>query len=196
MSPATVLVHPTATRLNAADAELVDRVRAGDDGAFALIVRRYEAALTGYARQVLGGAHHDAEECVQDAFVRALGFLRSRTDREIALKPWLHTIVRNACVDRLRSRATRPTTDLDALEGVLPDRAGDPLEALDRRERLGVVVRGLGALPERQRAALVMHELEGRSHEELGAALGVSVGASKALVCRARQGMAHLREAA
>jgi DNA-directed RNA polymerase specialized sigma24 family protein len=61
---------------------------------------------------------------------------------------------------------------------------------------LGVVVRGLGALPERQRAALVMHELEGRSHEELGAALGVSVGASNALVCRARQGMAHLREAA
>lgn len=190
---ATVLVHPTATRLNAPDEELVDRVRAGDDGAFALIVRRHEAPLTGYARQVLGGAHHDAEECVQDAFVRALGFLRSRTDRDIALRPWLYTIVRNACVDRLRSRAARPTTDLDA---ALPDHAGDPLEALDRRERLGVVVRGLGALPERQRAALVMHELEGRSHEELGRTLGVSVGASKALVCRARQGMAHLRPVA
>ncbi|MCW3039156.1 MAG: sigma-70 family polymerase sigma factor [Solirubrobacterales bacterium] len=190
----TVLLHPAA-RTPHADDVLVARVRAGDDAAFAALVQRHEAALVAYARQVLGGAHHDAEECVQDAFVRALGFLRARTDREIALKPWLYTVVRNACVDRLRSRAARPTVALESLEGVLTDRTGDPHEALGRREQLRVLVGGLHELPPRQRAALVMHELEGRPHEELAGALGVSIGASKALVCRARQGMAHLRPA-
>jgi RNA polymerase sigma-70 factor (ECF subfamily) len=177
----TVLIHPANS--DRADALLVAGVRAGDDAAFTVLVQRHQAPLVAYARQVLGGAHHDAEECVQDGFVRALRFLRARTDRDIAFKPWLYAIVRNACVDRLRGRAARPAP-----------RADPPPEALGGRERLRVVVGGLQALPARQRAALVMHELEGRPHEELAGALGVSVGASKALVCRARQGMAHLRE--
>lgn len=191
----TVLLHPTA-RTTHADDLLVARVRTGDDAAFTQLVRRHEQALIAYARQVLGGGHHDAEECVQDAFVRALSFLRTRTDREISFKPWLYTIVRNACLDRLRGRAARPTVALESLEGVLTDGAGDPHEALGRREQLRVVIGGLQELPERQRAALVMHELEGRPHEELAGSLGVSVGASKALVCRARQGLAHLRPVA
>ncbi|WP_354697800.1 ECF RNA polymerase sigma-E factor [Paraconexibacter sp. AEG42_29] len=191
----TVLLHPAA-RTTDADAALVARVRNGDDQAFTTLVLRHEQALIAYARTVLGGAHHDAEECVQDAFVRALTFLRRQTDRDIALKPWLYTIVRNACLDRLRSGAARPTVALEALEGVLTDSAGDPHAALGRREQLRVIVGGLQELPARQRAALVMHELEGRPHEELAGSLGVSVGASKALVCRARQGMAHLRPAA
>jgi RNA polymerase sigma-70 factor (ECF subfamily) len=79
---------------------------------------------------------------------------------------------------------------------VLRDRGDDPHARLARREQLKVLVGGLQGLPERQRAALVMHELEGRSHEEMAAGLGVSVGASKALVSRARSGLAHLREVA
>jgi RNA polymerase sigma-70 factor (ECF subfamily) len=191
----TLLLHPTV-RTAQSDAALVARVRTGDDHAVATLVQRHEAALVAYARQVLGGAHHDAEECVQDAFVRAVTFLRTRTDRDIVLKPWLYTIVRNACLDRLRSLSTRPTVALEALEGVLTDGANDPHAALGRREQLRVIVGGLQELPARQRAALVMHELEGRPHEELASSLGVSVGASKALVCRARQGMAHLRPVA
>lgn len=190
----SVPVHPTV-RAGRSDALLVARVRAGDDDAFTLLVQRHEAALVAYARQVLGGAHHDAEECVQDAFVRALTFLRARSNREIAFRPWLYTIVRNACLDRLRGRTARPTVALDALDGVLAGGTEDPHEALRRRERLRVVVGGLKALPTRQRTALVMHELEGRPHEELAGTLGVSVGATKALVCRARQGLSHLREA-
>lgn len=176
------------------DAALVGHVRAGSTRAFERIVAKYEAPLTAYARQILGGSHHDAEEAVQDAFVKALGALRRHHDREIALKPWLYAITRNACLDRLR-RPVR-TVDIEPLQGVLQDRAGDPTAAVERRERLAVVVGGLNELPPRQRDALVMHELEGRSHEELAKRLGVSVGASKALVCRARQGVAHLREAA
>lgn len=177
------------------DDELVRAVRAGSTRAFERVVARYEAPLTAYARQILGGSHHDAEEVVQDAFVKALHALRRDPSREIVLKPWLYAITRNACVDRLR-RNGRATVDIEPLEAVLHDASADPTAAVERRERLQVLVGGLNELPTRQRDALVMHELEGRTHEEMAARLGVSVGASKALVCRARQGVAHLRDAA
>lgn len=165
------------------DDQLTRRVRAGDDAAFAEIVRRYEAPLTGYARGVLGGAHHDAQECVQDAFLRALRGLRS-SDRDMALRPWLHTIVRNRCLDQLRK--PHRTTDLEAHEPVLAAAHADPASQLRRREDLDALVGALGDLPSRQRRALVLHELDDRSHSQIGRALGVSRGASKALVHRAR----------
>lgn len=183
-----VLPHPTA------DTALVAALRSGCPEAAELLVARYQAPLTAYARGILAGDHHDAEEVVQDAFVKALGALARDEDREIALKPWLYAITRNACLDRLRR--VRRTVDIEPLESVLCDRAADPVAAVERRERLRVLVGDLHALPERQRAALVMHELEGRSHQDMAGRLGVSVGATKALVCRARQGMAQLRDAA
>jgi RNA polymerase sigma-70 factor (ECF subfamily) len=173
---------------SASDEALVAAVRAGSDAAFAAIVRRYEAPLTAYARQVLGGQHHDAEECVQDAFVRALRSLRGG-DADIALKPWLHAIVRNRCLDQLRK--PHRTTDLEPHELFLRDPGPGPVSTIARRAELEEVVGGLEALPERQRRALVMHELEDRSHSQIGRVLGVSTGASKALVCRARQGVAQ-----
>ena len=173
---------------SASDEALVAAVRTGSDVAFTAIVRRYEPQLIAYARQVLGGRHHDAEECVQDAFVRALRAMRNG-ENEIALRAWLHTIVRNRCFDQLR-RADR-TTDLEPHQAVLRDGGPGPVSTIGRREDFARVLGGLEALPERQRQALVMHELEDRSHSQIGRALGVSAGASKALVCRARQGVAH-----
>jgi RNA polymerase sigma-70 factor, ECF subfamily len=172
---------------SASDEALVTATRAGSDAAFTAIVQRYEAPLTAYARQVLGGHHHDAEECVQDAFVRALSSLR-RNDAEIALRPWLHAIVRNRCLDQLRK--PQRTTDLEPMQAVLADHGPGPVSMIAHRQKLDAVVGGMGSLPERQRRALVMHELEDRSHSQIGRVLGVSAGASKALVCRARQGVA------
>jgi RNA polymerase sigma-70 factor (ECF subfamily) len=188
----TVLTHPTAFRTRT-DAELVHQLRAGRPDAFEAVVDRYAAALTAYARGLLHGAHHDAEEVVQDALLKALHALR-RDEREVALKPWLYAIARNACLDRLRKPVR--TTDLAPLEPLLFDAGADPHAAVVRREELAALVGSLRALPRRQRVALVGHELEGRSHEQLAAQLRVSVGASKALVCRARQGVAQLRDAA
>jgi RNA polymerase sigma-70 factor (ECF subfamily) len=189
----TVLSHPTATRTRRDD-ELVQLVRSGHDAAFDEIVARYQRPLTSFARQLLSGAHHDAEEAVQDVFVKALVALRKHPERDMVLKPWLYAIARNACLDRLRKPVR--TVELAPLEPVLRDRTADPHAAAARREELRVLVGDLQELPARQRAALVMHELEGRSHEDMARRLEVSVGASKALVCRARQGMAHLRAAA
>lgn len=188
----TVHLHPTALP-SRSDEELVALVRAGHPHAFEAIVDRHQARLLGFARRLLGGAHHDAEEVVQDAFVRALHALHAGGN-EILLGPWLHAIVRNRALDVLR-RPVR-TTALEPLTAVLAARGGDPADALAAREELRAVVGGLRALPERQRTALVMHELGGASHEAIGRRLGVTAGGSKALVHRARAGMAGLRAAA
>jgi RNA polymerase sigma-70 factor (ECF subfamily) len=188
----TLLLHPTAYRA-ATDEQLVDLVRGGDDRAFDAIHDRYVQRLTGYARQMLGGAHHDAEEVVQDAFVRALGALRA-DDRDMALKPWLYTIVRNRALDALR-RPVR-TTDLELHAPVLHDASADPHERVVRADELRDLVSELKRLPERQRTALVMHELGGVSHEGIARRLHVSTGGSKALVCRARAGLGRARAAA
>ena len=181
----TILLHPTAYRA-ASDEQLVDLVRAGDDRAFDAIHARYEQRLLGYARQMLGGAHHDAEEVVQDAFVRALAALRA-DEREMALKAWLYTIVRNRALDVLR-RPVR-TTDLELHAPMLRDCTADPHDRVTRSEDLHNLVGELKRLPERQRTALVMHELGGHSHEAIGRRLNVSTGGSKALVSRARSGL-------
>ncbi|MDX6726334.1 MAG: hypothetical protein QOK49_1139 [Baekduia sp.] len=186
LTPRSNARAPRAGR--ASDEALVAAIRSGSDAAFTAIVQRYEPQLIAYARQVLGGRHHDAEECVQDAFVRALRSMRAG-DAEIALRPWLHAIVRNRCLDQLRKPDR--TTDLDPHEGVLADLGPGPVSTIARRQRLDEVVGGVEALPERQRRALIMHELEDRSHSHIGRVLGVSAGASKALVCRARQGVAQ-----
>jgi RNA polymerase sigma-70 factor, ECF subfamily len=206
----TLLLHPTALAgadgrhlvtgggprslcSDATDEQLVSLVRAGDDRAFDAIHDRYVQRLTGYARQVLGGSHHDAEEVVQDAFVRALGALRA-DDRDMALKPWLYTIVRNRALDALR-RPVR-TTDLELHAPVLHDASADPHERVVRADELRDLVSELKRLPERQRTALVMHELGGVSHEGIARRLHVSTGGSKALVCRARSGLGRARAAA
>lgn len=188
----TVLEHPTARRTRT-DAELVEQVRAGRTDAFDEVVARYQAPLTAFARGLLHGAHHDAEEVVQDALLKALAAL-GRDRRPIALRAWLHVITRNACLDRLRKPVR--TAALSDYELVLGDPGGDPLARVVQREELAGLVGNLRRLPDRQRAALVGHELEGRTHEQLARELHVTVGATKALVCRARQGMAGLRDAA
>jgi len=188
----TLLLHPTAYR-TASDEQLVDLVRAGDDRAFDAIHDRYEARLHAYARQLLGGAHHDAEEVVQDAFVRALRALRS-DEREMALKAWLYTIVRNRALDVLR-RPVR-TTDIEPHAPMLCDAGADPCERFVRAEELDAMIAGLKGLPERQRTALVLHEMGGASHHTIARRLDVTTGGSKALVSRARAGLAKARAAA
>jgi RNA polymerase sigma-70 factor (ECF subfamily) len=187
-----ILLHPTAYRA-ATDEQLVALVRGGDDRAFDAIHERYARRLLAHARQLMGGAHHDAEEVVQDAFVRALHALRADA-REMALKAWLYTIVRNRALDVLR-RPLR-TTDLEPHVATLRDAGGDPHERATGAEELRALIGDLQRLPERQRTALVLHALGDASHEAIGRRLHVSAGGSKALVCRARATLERTRAAA
>jgi len=164
------------------DRRLVDLVRDGYDAAFEEIVRRYRKQLDRFAAAIVGGR---SEDVTQDAFSKALPALRG-SSAEIELRPWLYRIVRNTALNDLRDHAPAA----EEIPETLPGGRSTAAEAEAREEMRDLMTR-LQALPEPQRAALVMRELEGLSHEEIAAALGVSGGAARQAIYRAR---AALRE--
>ena len=167
------------------DERLVGRVRAGDDDAYAVLVRRHRAALVGFAARLLGDAAADAEDVVQDALFRALPALRA-SDRAMVVRPWLHMIVRNRAFDQLRTPAARHRYDTGERMALAAQPHGDPAERAVAREELDEVVAEIRRLPPRQRLALVGRELSGDSHAEIAARLGTTVPATKSLILRAR----------
>jgi RNA polymerase sigma factor (sigma-70 family) len=162
------------------DRRLVSLVRDGYEHAFEEIVRRYGGALTRYAAAIVGNR---AEDVTQDAFSKALLAMR-RDGREIELRPWLFRIVRNTALNELRDRPPSAETLAEAIAG-----GANPDEELERREELADLMRRLRALPDAQRAAIVMRELEGLSHEEIAAALGLSGGGARQAIFRARRAL-------
>jgi RNA polymerase sigma factor (sigma-70 family) len=159
------------------DRRLVDLVRDGYDAAFEEIVHRYRRPLDRFAAAIVGGR---SEDVTQDAFSKALLALRG-TEAEVELRPWLYRIVRNTALNDLRDRAPEAAE----LSEELPGGRSVAAEA-EAREELTELMERLRALPEPQRAALVMRELEGLSHEEIAVALGVSGGAARQAIYRAR----------
>jgi len=162
------------------DRRLITLVREGYETAFEEIVRRYGRPLTRYAASIVGGR---SEDVTQDAFSKALLALR-RDDAEIELRPWLFRIVRNTALNDLRDSPPSPEALAEAIAG-----GADPAEELERREELADLMTRLQALPQPQRAAIVMRELEGLGHEEIAAALGLTGGGARQAIYRARQAL-------
>ena len=162
------------------DRRLVTLVREGYENAFEEIVRRYGKPLTRYAAAIVGGR---AEDVTQDAFSKALLALR-RDGAEIELRPWLFRIVRNTALNDLRDSPPSAEALAEVIAG-----GASPAEELERREELADLMRRLQSLPEAQRAAIVMRELEGLSHEEIASALGLSDGGARQAIYRARRSL-------
>ena len=182
LSPRTALAR-AALRLQP-DGRLVDLARDGHEAAFEEIVRRYRPQLVAYAGGI--AADHRAEDVVQESLTRAHAALL-RDEAEIALKPWLYTIVRNRSLNDLRDEPAHDHLDEDY------DGVPQPPDVAERRAKLAAVVSGIQALPAAQREALVKRELEGRGHAEIASQMDLSQGAVRQLIFRAR---ATLREAA
>lgn len=181
---------PVLLRLRS-DEQLVALFRAGSEEAFGAIHDRFRVRLLAYVRRMLPpGPRANAEDVLQDVFLRAYGALRA-DERPVALRAWLYRVAHNRCVDELRRPGPQPAE--------LPDQEGDarldPAVAAERRERLRRLVADLGRLPQQQRSALLMRELEGFSYRELGSALGLSQPAVKSVLVRARVGLAAAAEA-
>jgi RNA polymerase sigma factor (sigma-70 family) len=196
---ASALPHPVGLgRLSVAgpllrlrsDDQLVALFRAGHDEAFGTIHDRYRARLFGYARQMLGGSSSDAEDVLQDVFLRAYDALRV-DGREVLVRAWLYRVAHNRCIDQLRRPAPAASDIYDLNRGP----SQDPMAEAERREDLRRLVADVRRLPEQQRSALLMREMEGLSYNELAAALDVTVPAVKSLLVRARIGLVEAIEA-
>lgn len=165
------------------DARLAELALAGHEAAFDAIVDRYRTPLLRYCAGIVGPSR--AEDAVQQTLINAHEAM-TRTDEVRHLKSWLYRIAHNASLNVLR--AVRDDVPLD--EAALGARAGSgaagPDESFERTEQFRETLAAVQALPERQRAALVLRELEGRSHEEIAAALGVTKGSARQHLMRAR----------
>ncbi|PTL56447.1 RNA polymerase sigma factor [Paraconexibacter algicola] len=174
------------------DTELVRRLQTGDGSAFAELDRRHRRALVAYARRLLR-SEHDAEDVVQDALVKAHAVLADPSRPAVReIKPWLYTLVRNGAIDETR-RARYGEAELPA---ETTDRGGgDPAMILTRKETVRRLVEDIAALPDQQRTALLLRELDGRDAAAVGEELGVSPAAAQMLVARARGALVRAREA-
>jgi RNA polymerase sigma factor (sigma-70 family) len=175
----------TCTLRHASDDRLVALTRAGSERAFAEIMRRYQRPLHFYCLHMVGAPR--AEDAVQQAFMQAFVSLRDGARREIALRPWLYRIARNCAIDLLRKQPA----DHDELD---PDYDGmpQPPGVFEQKEELARVVAAIQALPEGQRRALTLRELEGRSYGEISAELGHTDSGVRQLIFRARTALRNL----
>jgi RNA polymerase sigma factor (sigma-70 family) len=170
------------------DAQLAARLAANVDASFEALVLAHQDRLFTIAFRT-GGDRHDAEELVQDCFVRAyralVGYPPARI-RELRLRGWLTTILLNAGRNRARTRRV-PTTELTFEPGAEP--TADPLARRDDRDAWA---RRLAALTPAQRTAVVLRHVDGMSYAEIAEATGRPEGTVKAHVHR---GLAALRTA-
>jgi RNA polymerase sigma factor (sigma-70 family) len=173
------------------DEQLLALFRAGSEEAFGAIHDRYRQRLFAYIRQMLSAAaRQDAEDVMQDVFVRAYGALRA-DEREVNVRAWLYRVAHNRCIDHLR----RPTPPPAEIFEMSRKPLHDPIEEAQRREDLSRLVEDVGRLPEQQRSALLMREIDGLSYADLAAALDVTIPAVKSLLVRARVGLVEAAEA-
>ena len=163
------------------DERLVDLVRAGSEPAFETIVERYRRGLMRYVSRLL--APERAEDVVQQAFLNAYEAMH-RDGADLNLRPWLYRIAHNTALNALRDRALRHDQLDERING-----AERPDQTLERTQGLRDVLMAVQALPQRQRDAILLREFEGRSYEEIALALGVTDGAVRQLLNRARNSL-------
>lgn len=183
MPPVLVQASPSAVPERPAaedDAALAGRAAAGDVAAFEALYRRHHRRVHGAIVRLVGQTGTRAEDLTQETFVRAWRALAGFR-REAAFGTWLHRLAVNTALMELRAGRARPWHEDDdsALER-LPAGGGGRLQlAMD-------LATAVASLPPRARAVLVLFDIEGWSHEEIAASLGIAIGSSKAQLHRAR----------
>ena len=176
--------------------ELITRSQDGDLQAFNLLVERYQNRLYGLSYRMLGDADA-AADATQDAFLSAYRHIRRYRGGSFVAS--LLRITTNACYDQLRARRRRPQTSLDDFDhdaDEAPRQFTDPGEAPDERaqraELAREIERQLATLPDDQRLAVILSDIQGYSYEEIATATGWPLGTVKSRLSRGRM---HLRDA-
>src|SRR5688500_6493377 len=164
--------------------DFVIAAQKGSDAAFAALVRLHQRRAYAVARAIVL-SHEDAEDAVQDGFLHAYRALdRFRSDQPFGA--WLNRIVANAALDLVRRRKVR---DADELPETVAMPFRDPGEADELRRRLS---EALTHLSDRQRSVIVLHDVEGFTHGEIGQMLGIPEGTARSDLHHARAALRRL----
>jgi RNA polymerase sigma-70 factor (ECF subfamily) len=185
---ATVDAFPETQERSLTDiTTLVERCRRGDELAWEALVRRYESRVYSVALHYTREAE-EARDIAQDLFVRIYRNLGSFNNAPEDFLPWVLTMTRNACIDRLRRRKVRPSTPAVPVEEGpgIPDPALDPEQALMVDSRRRLVHRALAQLSDVNREIIVLKEIQGLEVRQIAEMLGVPIGTVKSRSTRAR----------
>lgn len=183
------------------DPSLVARLRAGDESAFEQLVRATMGRLLAAARRLLRN-EEEARDAVQTAFIRAFQSL-SKFREESRLTTWLHRIVINECLMRLRGRMKEEPVDDSLLPHFIPDGhqvrdtadwSDSAEKAIERSETSALVSASIQQLPEPYRTVLILRDVDELSPDEVAETLGVSKNVIKVRLHRARQMLRTLLE--
>jgi RNA polymerase sigma factor (sigma-70 family) len=163
------------------DDRLIAMMRDGHERAFEVLFERYNTRLLAFCQHMLG-SREDAEDVLQEVFVAAHNAILA-DQRDLNVRPWLYRIARNRCLNHLRKPAPEGQDTMD----VHPHENGaTTAERVQNREEFRQLIADVGTLPETQRTALLLREVDAMSYEEIAQATATTVPSVKSLLVRAR----------
>jgi len=163
------------------DEDLMPQVAKGDESAFRRLAGRHAAKTFALTRRMLGN-DADAEEIVQEAMLR-VWVNASRWRPDAAFRTWLYRVTFNLCLNRRRQKVFAPLDDVSEP----PDPSPSAADEIERLQTEGLVAKAIGALPDRQRAAIVLTYYEGLSNGEAASVLETTISSVEALLVRAKR---------
>ncbi len=181
---------PSAFLRLQSDEKLVTLTRRGNQSAYEALVGRYHARILGFTRHMLA-SKEDAEDVTQESFAAAYSAMMA-DERAINVKPWLYRIARNRSLNHLRRQTAIGVDDFDhhvANQGRTTE------DEVSQREDLRQLMTDVRELPESQRTALLLREIDALSYDQIAEAMETTVPSVKSLLVRARGGLAEAAEA-
>ena len=172
------------------DERLVALVRRGNQPAFEALVARYQARLLAFCRHMLS-SKEDAEDVLQEVFAAAFNAMLA-DDRPINVRPWLYRIARNRSLNHLRRTQA---VGVDSMDIHLSEGGATTADKVHKREEFRLLVADVQDLPETQRTALLLREIDALSYEQIADAMETTVPSVKSLLVRARVSLAEAAEA-
>jgi RNA polymerase sigma factor (sigma-70 family) len=172
------------------DEQLIELTRKGQHGAFETLVQRYQSRLLAFCRHMLNSTE-DAEDVLQEVFAASFNAMIADS-RPINARPWLYRIARNRCLNHLRRPTSAGQDSMDVFER---DGGATTADTVHKREEFRQIVADVQDLPETQRTALLLREIDALSYDDIAATMDTTVPSVKSLLVRARVSLAEAAEA-
>jgi RNA polymerase sigma-70 factor (ECF subfamily) len=170
-----------------AEKELLRRIKGGDEEAFEELVKRFQGQVFNTIYRFRGGEPWEAEDLAQEVFLRVWRSIKGFKEKS-SLSTWLYRIVINVCLNHRAKMKKRPY-GTDDEEKVSAPSASRPDVQWEKKIKGEILSRAILTLPETQKMAFILSQVEGKSYREIAQIMGCSVSAVESLIFRARQNM-------